>query len=119
MSFCHYSLFLEIFLGAFGVFQLGFIFRWIYLNWSEIFLDCNFNTNKKKYYIHIRQATNLGNTLDRDIDLKLYNKETYTGIKYYFEYSKEKNKLLLAKGFPKNPKIFDNKKTGICSQFRP
>ena len=31
MSFCHYSLFLEIFLGAFGVFQLGFIFRWIYL----------------------------------------------------------------------------------------
>jgi len=88
-------------------------------NWSEIFLDCNFNTNKKKYYIHIRQATNLGNTLDRDIDLKLYNKETYTGIKYYFEYSKEKNKLLLAKGFPKNPKIFDNKKTGICSQFRP
>lgn len=80
---------------------------------SEIIPMCYFEKNNKKYeigFIYLSSST---------IQLRIFNKETQTGIKYYFQSSKleEKDSWILEKNL-KNPKIFDSKTSGICTSFR-
>jgi len=72
---------------------------------------CYFNKNKKRYDV------SLFFFLENSIVLSIFNGETRTGIEYYFDYSKETNKFVLAKEFDNNPKIYDSKKTGICFRW--
>ena len=77
----------------------------------KIMNKCYFEINNKKYIVELLFS-------EYSKRLKLYNQKTYTGIKYFFEYSENNTNLVLAKKSYGNPKIYDNKTSGICTQFK-
>ena len=85
---------------------------------AEIQESCSFIKNNKSYVISIWFAMHFVDYDSTHGLLRIANRKTNTGIKYYFDYLKEMNKLVLSKEFDKNPKIYDSKTSGVCSTFR-
>jgi len=73
---------------------------------------CYFEKDENKYSIEYLFSSNYDNRLT------IFNQETRTGISYFFEYSKEKGKLILEKDSFDNPFVYDHKSTGICHTIK-
>jgi len=79
---------------------------------------CIFKKKNKVYNVDIWYVQNFIYHGRSHGHLRLFNQETSTGIKYHFDYSKDRNKLKLATKSRNNPYIFDYKSTGFCELFR-
>ncbi len=80
----------------------------------EIKEKCFFIKNKKTYNINIRFTYYLESKNTDFGKLRLYNLKTYTGISYNFKKNKNVNHIFITDEIH----IYNNKTSGICTQFR-